>query len=67
MIIRTHKDLPIGKEVFAGTMHYDVCNRYLRREDGIIEVQHLYRFGNDSKTKEMTAIEFDDLKKYHRS
>ena len=59
MKIRSYKDLPIGKELYLGPAHQQFCNRYLRRDDNIIEVQNIYRYGKPSKTMYMTEQEFN--------
>lgn len=55
--LSTHEGLPVGKELWLGSD--DICNRYLRREDGIIEVQRIVRVGKNGATEYMTAQEFD--------
>jgi len=59
MKIKSHKDLPVGKELWLGPSHQQFCNRYLRRADGVIELQHIYRYGKNGETQYMTPAEFD--------
>jgi len=54
-----HDDLPIGKERWLGPSHQQFCNRYLRRGDGMVEVQNIYRYAKPGITKIMTEAEFD--------
>ena len=56
--LSTHKGLPIGKELYLGGS--DICNRYLRREDGIIEIQRIVRYGKNGETWYATEKEFDE-------
>ena len=59
MKIQSYTDLPIGKELFLGPKHQNFCNRYLRRPDGLIEVQNIYRYAKSGETQIMTGKEFD--------
>lgn len=59
MKIQTHKDLPLNKELYLGPKHQQFCNRYLRHTNNI-EVQHIYRYGKNSKTMVMSNNEFDN-------
>ena len=67
MKINTHKDLPVGKELWLGPSHQQFCNRYLRREDGMIEVQNIHRYGKKQKTNVMTPAEFDAWREHIRN
>ena len=58
MKISTHEDLPINKELWLGDRF--ICNRYLRRADGIIEVQRIVRYGKNGETAYMTPQAFDE-------
>ena len=61
MKLRSCKDLPVNKELYLGPSHQQFCNRYLRRADGVIEVQNIYRHGKPAKTQYMTEQEFDSF------
>jgi hypothetical protein len=58
MKITSHKDLTINKEYYLG--NDQICNRYLRRDDNIIEVQRIVRIGKNGETQFMTLQEFDN-------
>ena len=63
--ISTHDKLPIGKELYLGGS--DVCNRYLRRADGIIEIQRIVRWGTNGQTWYATPEEYDNWREKSRS
>ena len=63
MKIKSHIDLPYDKDVFIGSKqnHQNFCNRYKLRNDGNIEIQHIYRYGKPSDTKIMTPLQFTEF------
>jgi hypothetical protein len=58
-MLKTHEDLQIGKEKYLGPSHGQFANRYLRRSDGVVEVQRIVRYGKNGETVEYTLSEFD--------
>jgi len=59
MKLNSHTDLPIGEEKWLGPSHGQFCNRYLRRTDGIVELQHIYRHSQSSETQYLSEHDFD--------
>ena len=64
MKLRSHTDLPVGVEKWIGPSHGQFCNRYLRRADDHVEVQHIYRYSKPSETRVMSPSEFDSWLSY---
>jgi len=52
-------DLPYEKSIFLGGRNQDFCNRYKLTDNGMVEVQHIYRYAKPSETQVMTCDEFD--------